>query len=236
MVINSNYEFKSAIVVDENLLREIDRLIKEENKEPEYLAYLENKDEIQFESIDELVNYDNYENGRIKELQIRAGYELLIDISPSISPFIRYRSSVKVDFVSNNSEESELTKIKFKKLFKKHKQSKMHTIISKLSLPSMISIIIIFGFTYLISLYVYYSNNNIEHMPSKDMMMAGIIVLSVILFFVLGSYMQKKYFSPIDFSIGHRINELEKESKLKWNIIWAVIVPIVISLVSKYLL
>lgn len=234
MIINSTYEFKSAIIVDESLLREIDELIKEDNREPEYTAYLENRDEIEFESIDELVHYDNYENGRIKELLIKAGSGLLIDFSIRVSPIVRYRSSVEVDFISKSSEESELIKIRFKSILKKHKQSVMHTFISKISLPSLAMVIGLSGISTIMAMYSYYNSNNIKNIPLKDELLGLVIIFSILLFFVFGSFMQKKFFSPIVYSIGYRKKELEKESKIKWNIIWTIIIPVAISLITKY--
>ena len=64
------FNFEKAIKVDEKMLIEIKSCIEEYCPQLRYEAELENNDEIEFESIDELLGFENSPSNRLKNLQV----------------------------------------------------------------------------------------------------------------------------------------------------------------------
>ena len=72
MKYKTEFSFNKAIVVDANMLLEMQRIILEYCSNIEYRVCLENKDRIDFESIEELIEFENSKINRISEIYIEA--------------------------------------------------------------------------------------------------------------------------------------------------------------------
>ena len=72
MKYKTEFSFNKAIIVDANMLSEMQKVILEYCDNIEYRAYLENRDKIEFESLDELLEFENSKRNRINEIYIEA--------------------------------------------------------------------------------------------------------------------------------------------------------------------
>ena len=70
MKVSGKLSYKSAIIVNDVFFKDIDELLREYFEKPKYSAQLINDDEVEFESVSELISYDNFSNRAIKTMRI----------------------------------------------------------------------------------------------------------------------------------------------------------------------
>lgn len=73
MNIHRWYHFKKAIIVTEASLRKLDKMLREHYKGIGYHAYVKDYTNVHFETLDELVEFDNYKRNKLEEIKIVAG-------------------------------------------------------------------------------------------------------------------------------------------------------------------
>lgn len=233
MVVKGKMQYKFAIIVDDKFIRDIDTLIKEYFAEPTYYADLLNGDQIEFDSVSELINYDNFASRAISALTIRSGIENFMYIMPWGGVINEYKSTINWKFEIDNNDKCEEVKRKAKEIFDKHKQSIMYTLASKFSIAHICSIVLALGVA--LNFYIWFILHN-QAKEVTNITMVGIWIIAIICFTVIEkfiSYMVKKFFPSVVFYLGENIKKIENFSKLKSNLFWGVIVAVMVSVVAS---
>ncbi len=231
MRVNGRLKYNNAIIINEDFLKDIDSLIKEYFENPLYSATLLNGDRVFFESVIELIGYDNYSYRGIKTISISFGRRNCIDIEPTISFVNAYGSTFVMDYMVDNNDVCDEIKRKVHLILDKHKQSKMYSLASKLSIMHFIIVITIILF--IMSLRILNSPkeqyNELPNSLSIALLFLG--MTSGVIFSVLLRIIVKRIFPPIVVFLGENIRKIEQASKLKSNIFWSIFVAGIVSII-----
>lgn len=230
MRLKAKYGYKSAIIVDEELLRDLDSLLKKYLNEPKYKASLMNEDTITFDSVEELINYDNHSRGAIKTLDICCGYDNYMYFRPYFADINSYKTSVDITYYSDNRDKSEEFKRKLDELLKKHKQTIAYTFVSKISLfyLSILGMAVCVTSSIMSLLKDKHKSDVVsfsEGFPVVCISLAIIVLICCLIWQV-----KKRYYPPIVFLIGERKKEYEKITAGKIRFFWGLIVATIIAI------
>ena len=200
--------------------KNIDELLREYFEKPKYSAQLINGDEVEFESVSELISYDNFSNRAIKTMRIGFGIGNYIRIEPSMAFINGYKSTLEMDFEVENNDKSEEI---------------MYTAASKFTLMHIC--ILLGGLSFISNLNVLITHKTDDGTMSNSTIVAAVTVGVVIMLLISAalSWIIKQYFPAIVFYLGENIKSVEKKSKTKSNIFWCIIVAgIVSAIVSSF--
>ena len=136
MKYRTEFSFNKAIVVDANMLLEMQRIILECCDSIDYRACLENKDRIDFESLEELLWFENSKKNKIQEIYIMAkdkGWENQVEINiRTCSVYVQmFVETVSVSMTTNNIDKKTILKGKIENLLERHQQSKRYNVFAK---------------------------------------------------------------------------------------------------------
>ena len=233
--VRGKLSYKSAIIVNDVFFKEMDELISEYFNKTKYSAQLKNGDEVEFESVSELILYDNFSNRAIKTMRIEFGIGNYIMIEPSIAFINVYKSTIEMRFEVEDNDKSEEIKRKVNLICDKHKQSAMYTAASKFTIMHIC--ILMCGFSFVSNLNLLITHKTDDGTMSNSTIVAVCTVGIVIMLLISAvlSWIIKRFFPAIVFYLGENIKNVEKESKTKSNIFWCIIVAgIVSAIVSSF--
>ena len=198
MIVDGKIEYKYAIRVDSDLLRNLTYIVSEYFSIPTFKAELINGDEVIFDNFDELLNFDNFKSCSIKSLYLYFGTYNKILFEPTISLWTRYGASVCIDFSFDSIKKSEEFKREIKNELDKHRQPISWTIISKLSYIQLSIIILVISSLLNIRNIIY----KVEEKETIPYSLTNIIVLLCVAFcaFIIktGSYLLDRFYPPIN--------------------------------------
>lgn len=231
MILHGNIKFKEAIIVDEKMLKELEEVIEEFFEDITYKCVLCNDDKIKFDSLQELLSYENIKTRSIKKMIVSFDKcnEIVFEIIGSIINSYKYtiQGSYKVD----DSNKSILFSEKIDSIFKRHRRNKWYTILSKISF--MHFWLLFFGISLVSSMrsiveqgieqgYIY-TTNAVNLSIIAALLICGIWVLILkfrdILFF------------PISFMIGEQIDIIKKREDIASKIFWGIIIAFIVSFI-----
>lgn len=238
MRIYGKISFKEALVVDEHLLRELEKTILSFYDSIAYSCKLCNSDKIEFDSLDELLSYENYKIRKIVKLSIEFGIGNNIAFEPDRAMLVSYKYTVQGDFVTEDQDNSILFQSKVKDILLRNRQNKWYTIITKMNLIQfnilllgVLSCVFVYGFF----THNWKMDNNVgTYIYGFDLgIVAGIVMGGV--FILLGGILAKCrdfLLPPIAYKIGEQIKEIEKAKDLFSKIFWGIVVTFIVSLIT----
>lgn len=241
MKYKTEFSFNKAIVVDANMLSEMQKVILEYCDSIEYRAYLENKDKIEFESLDELLEFENSKRNRINEIYIEARDKDWVNkIEINIRAYSLYvkmfEETVSVAMSTDDVDKKTVFKDKIENLFERYQQSKGYNLMAKSGVLNILEMIyLVCSGTYL---YLFVAKG-LEKMVSW---FAVLVLVFAFFSLVLRKPLQKcqkKYYPPIVFCLGDGIEEYSENKNGRRNFFWGVIVAGIMSvvfLIAGYLL
>lgn len=231
MQVNGCMQYTSSIIVNDIFFKDLDGLLTEYFEPPKYSADLVNGDSIVFDSVLELINYDNFASRSISSVCIRYGIGNYIYIKPTIAFVNGYKSTIEMCFVIDNNDKCEEIKRKARLIFDKHRQSMLYTIASKITIMHIC--ILLMTLSFFSNLYVLISPKNLSVEMNAATIVAFFTVGTVVLL-LCGyglAWVIRKIFPPIIFYLGENIRSVEKNSRLKSNIFWCVFVSAFVSVI-----
>ncbi len=238
MELHDKMGYNKAIVVDECMLIDLDKCIKHFfTSLPCYSADLLDESTINFESLDELLQYDNFGSKAIKFLKVDFGFSNRLVFKQTISVVHSYEYSLTIEYVTNNMDDSTLFKKEMFKIFEKGKRPWYYTFVTKFS------IIYFFGaFIFLIAIFygILYLGGMLE---IKDTSLSVnlynkwiIYTISIFVIRYLLSQIRKVLFSVIAYKIGEQKKKIEQKDDLISKFFWGVIVTGIVSVVISILI
>jgi len=160
MQFEMSFRRRCAIAVQGVTLKKIVSLLGEyyPNVDILIVALLKNNATVTFNNVEELLEYDNSGNYRIKELVIRTwSHQFRIEFELGFSIFAPYGTTVVVNFRLNNQNDCVGFQAKLNAIFNEMRLPMYYTILSKFS-PIFHPIILLFLVFYLIRLYQLWPN------------------------------------------------------------------------------
>ena len=229
MKISGKLKYSKAIIVDDELLRGIDAVITEYYKEAKYSANLRNGDKIEFGSLDELLNYDNFGTAEIKSLIVNYDYNsLCFDVGVSL--WTSYGSTVEATFCANSGPDCENIKRRIIVLLEKASQGFGYRILSKLSIMQIALPLFVLGMGLLSYAEVTIGLHD-EIWPAHGLLWWEIVFgFSLMICFVY-SKLNRYFYPPIVFSLGENIKKYQALQNTKSHIFWGVVVAMIVSMV-----
>lgn len=238
MKVKAKFGYKSAIVVDNDLLREINELITSYFIQPDYSAKVVSNDEIKFDNLEELLEYDNFSSGRVKSLSVHFGSydEILFEEDRTGWSINSYTYSVKALFQTDSNDKSEDFKRKLKKLLDKKKQSILYTAASKFSFVHICVVVLIYSV--LLNFFQLLHDSTASVMETTPALITVAIAIVIIAYAFMAGLVKilNTFFCPIVFALGENKKRYEKIKDIKSKIFWGVIVASIVSIVVTKLL
>lgn len=232
MRIEGIYKFKKAILVNEELLRSLELGLCNFAEEYAYTAKLESGNDIYFDNLEELLEYDNYSNRRIKHLTIRLSLGFYIEFSKSFSLYNSYNNTVNVQYLCSNSEDSIIIQDKLRDIFEKGKLPWYYTLLTKFS-------IMYFWTIYFMWSAFWNLRNFGKEIPTEGYKLIGIMnIICIVIAVIIGvSYVLNKMrnvlFPPIVFYFGKEKERFDKNIKYADKVFWGIIIATLLSLIIK---
>lgn len=236
MIIHGKIAYKDAIIVDKKLLEELEKVILNFFDRVSYSCKLYNDSRIDFESLEELLNYENPKIRKIMRLSITFGYSGEIVFEPSIAFFSSYKYTVQGNYQNENLDESVLFQEKVKDILNRSKQDKWYTILTKINTMQFLIVMLVFWACLLVfSVYT----KGIEQEVTFSPIIFNLYIIASFVFCLIGYILSKcrNFLLPvIAYKIGEQIKVIEKGrdlfSKIFWGIIVAFFVSFIVAIIS----
>ena len=229
--LRKSIRIRSAIALDENNLTSLLSIIYDyyPDNNARMIAVLQDNREVEFDSVDKLLQHDNYRKTRIVAVCLACDklYKIVFTCKFPIKNFICL-STVEADFSMDEEKYYTLINNDFEKFFEKAKQPIFYTIMVNALVPVLLAIYTI-GF---LSLILY-------HDFSFDVLSAAFIVTIVIgaISFataVLVKPLWLRVFCPVQFLWGEEIKRVKKVTSFTWYIL-GIVTGVLVNFISKLL-
>lgn len=228
MIIHGKIRFKEAIIVNEKLLRDLEKVILQFFKKIKYECRLCTDDYILFNSLEELLNYENNKKSRIEKLVLEFDYNK-IEFYTTVSYFCSYGCTVVGSYKVETQDENILFSKKVMEVLEKSRRNKLYTFFTKISILYFMVFILVISSASTIYLVMK------EGLKGGNIYTTNSINLGItigILIFFIGWILAKcrnLLFPPISFMLGEQIEQIKKNEDRTSKIFWGVIVAFVIS-------
>lgn len=233
MLISGNIKFKKAIIVNRNLLEKIEAIILEYFNGIRYYAVLENDDTIVFESLDELLEYDNYKFRKLKRLSILTDKEFELIFYEDYSLLHNYNNTVVGKYITKNNDDSILIVEKIQNALDKSKQPLHYRLFSKFSIAYMVIALGIISFIMNILKIPSYEK---EYTISEYFNNVLIIVFILMIIAKVVEKVINYFFQPIIFQWGLEVERINKIKNLRSNIFWVIFVGTLLTVLLNFIL
>lgn len=240
MVINGRMEYKKAVILTSEKMYDLQTLIQKYCDRICYKAKTISDSEISFSSLDELLQYDNFESRSIKTLQISAfgkkaqSFYLYFETDILSFGFTGYGETFHcyyevetVDIETNLRDEINtfLRKI-----------TAGYWLIAKFRLFGLLML-----FCYIALVYMF--SHKISIADDEDIMSAivptivGLFISFGIVVFVktVDQKFLQRCFPPIAFAWGEGKTQFEKSQRLRGNLFWGLIIAVIAGVIATFI-
>lgn len=232
MEYRSEFGFNKAIIVNEIMLRDIDKEIKKYYSLVEWHCELENTDKIDFKDIDELLGFENSKMYFIKKIYVSAGEKFLsnrINVYIESDEEMSFKNSetISVKMITDSLDKHAAFKKRMEDIFNRHAQESKYNFIAKNGILNTLTIF--YGVVVLVFVFSFIANG--FKIASKELFY-GAGILSIFYYFVV--FLKKlkvKYFPHIVFYIGDGISIYDRNENGRKNFFWTVIVGIILGII-----
>jgi hypothetical protein len=236
MIINNSIRFDSAIVLTPELLKEVDEFVRikmsfKNSSDLKYSVKVINGSIVTFSSLEELLNYDNYLDQRIRNITIKSIEERLkISIRVYYASFTSFDHTVEVDYAFSEQEEEILFRSGIERIFNKAKPFcawvyKFH-IVQLMFMAAILSIISIVTFDKFIDIEI----SNADRKPY----IASALIMFISLCVVSGfRRVWQSLFPPIVFLWGEETKINQRKITLRSILLTGIFLPLVFIIVEK---
>lgn len=241
MLISGKMKYKKAVILTEDKMHELETLLHKYCDSISYKAETINDSEIVFSSLDELLQYDNFESRSLKALQISAsgesGYriKLYFEADSLFSLFTGYdetfHCSYDVDTVdAETTIRSEITTFL-------RKITAGYWLIAKFRFYKLLFLLCLGTiFYFLVYGVTRPSNTNIPLVFISGVIGVVISFGLITVIKAIDRYFLQRCFPPIAFVWGEGKTQFEKSQKLRTNLLWGFIVAILASIIASLII
>lgn len=238
------FEFKSAIEISPDDLKDFENLICKYYNQLNYRVLLKNGNSITFDDLNELLVYDNDAKDKIIKLNITGGkYDFSSDIDVTFvagSPYYTaFSSSVKVEYKVSDPEKEILFLEDMKKFFRHLRAEPWYLFFSKISSFHINALVAIYFVYYFFCNYSVLGEQSPIAESSIMSIILGIFFIAVYAFlywliYNLFNVFWRFLFPPVVFLWGGEIRHIKNISKYRKFIFSGCIFTIIIAIVSEF--
>lgn len=231
----TSFSYKKAIIVDSNMLNEMDKEIRAIYEIIKYEARTVSGDKIEFESLKELLGYENAENEKLVSVDISARDVKFINtayifIKSQTSSFADSFETVSVTLTVDDVNKKTIFKNNIMHLLERYTQNKKYNAISKTEVFILLSIV------YIVAAIFYF----VKIFSSKGQINTALSTTMIILcaLYCLGTPIRRcrdKYYPRVVFYLGDQIKQYEELKGSRQNFFWTVCIGGVISVIMGVL-
>lgn len=235
MKLHDKFGYSKAIVVDEKMLTDINECIKEFFSDPKYSAELLDDSRIVFESLEELLSYENYGDKSIKYLKINFGYNKF-EFEQTFSIFHSYKNSVSGEYVTKNVNESILFKKNIQNILEKGSRPWYYTFVTKFSV--IYFLIVITVICIILTVILNLNGKYVKGDSNLSVSFLNIWICGSVIYFLIAhmfSKLKNKIFPVIAYKIGEQKKKIERRDDLISKFFWGVIVTGIVSVIISIL-
>ena len=223
------FNFEKGIKVDEKMLIDIKSCIEEYCPQLRYEAELENNDEIEFESIDELLGFENSPSNRLKNLQVYgksrdSERHVRVKIgAEKLFGGLLYRT-VFVSLETDDPKMKTIIKDSLLNIFEKNKLGRVYNFISRMPIFFIMDIL------YFCILIILLYSTIINGMQVVNGQLFAIASIFSVVEFVKMKFEKwyKFLFESVVFYIGDGKEVYDRNASARSNFFWGVIVGMLI--------
>lgn len=240
MLISGKMKYKKAVILTEDKMHELETLLHKYCDSISYKAETINDSEIVFSSLDELLQYDNFESRSLKTLQITASgkstyyIRLVFEADSLFSSFTGYDETFRcyydVDTVdAETTIRSEITTFL-------RKITAGYWLIAKFRFYGLLMIVCFIGATYFLAYRsTQPSNTNILLMLTFGIIGVVISFGLIAVIKAIDHHFLQRCFPPIAFVWGEGKTQFEKSQKLRTNLFWGFMIAILASIIASFI-
>ncbi len=236
MNISGSLTYGKAIIVTPDNIRNLVNIIYKYCDVVKYSAINKMKETINFDNIDQLINYDNFENTKIESLTIigKNSKNTWHDIVKCVfkadeKGLLSYRTTFKCNYEFESDDSKKLLVEEISLLLRKMKAP--YWIASKINIFTV-------GFVVSFTLLFYtWKPENIINKPPFMLYIAvtSIAILAVALGFKILALIEiglKWLLPPIIFDWGEEHKHLIKSNEIRHNFIWCICVGLIVTIIG----
>ena len=238
MKISGRIKRKKSVIVTPERVRLICDIILKHSERLEISAETLAKTTISFESIEELLEYDNFKPRRIVALEIAGyiGYSRIISVEIgdfNLSPITNYGSTVRCSYNLSSVDAETIFVSDFETWYQKSKCS--YWLIGKFSFNGLFFVPSAF-----ITLIRFISGAEVNIDLANGVVFAAVIAITLLacvfmyLVKLLDVHLLGNLFPAVAFLWGEEVKRNEKWEQFRINLVWCVIIGILIGLVTNY--
>lgn len=236
MTIDGCLKYYKALFFSSERMRELHSLLLSYCERIIYETETFNQRSIRFDSIDEMLSYDNYDKMRLKEIVIY-GYSkntqvfrLTLSASRSWFSLIGYWKTADCRYTFSNLQKETTFRSALQLFLKKATQP--YWPVAKISIYGLFLFFCAFS-----SMYNFSIGKTVAYNGSFFLFFIALItaILLMLCFAALDFYVFGSLFPPIVFAWGEEAKRSDKNHARRSNIFWGIIVAIVVGIISSYL-
>ena len=234
MVIEGKTKYKKAIILTPERIDELFALLKKHYDSIRFEAKTFDKRTIFFDSKDELIQYENFQKGRIKELKIvcydnrNKNLYIYFKYSNRIFDVIGYWSTVQCDYELSSLKEETLLKNELHTFFEKCKAS--YWLVGKFSAWGLS---LVFSITMtIISSFHKTSTTETGKIVINSFIPILVVILILSLPVLFDYFVMGKLFYPVVYKWGEEGERQEKIDRLKSNFFWGIIIALIVGIAT----
>lgn len=222
-----SFEFKKAIVVNEEMLRAIEKEIRNYCDRIEYNAKLENDAKIKFDSLEELITYENSKGDKIERLDIesrKSGYDSVdrVDISifADVSLFSKFESTATVSLTTDSLDKKTLLKEKLEHIFTRFEQDKRYNKVSRNAISHRIDL-----YFFICIIVLIWQVVSTGFSDANEGLVIAVMTLGILEFIKTPiEKKQKEFYPPIVFYLGDEKNLYDDNKTGRKSFFWTVVI------------
>ena len=231
MKLEGRFTYKKALILTPERIKELEIVLLKYCENVSYEATTVTDTEISFSSIDEMLNYDNFQKRKLKEVTIvgRNGYEKIVNCFFGVRGFPifkGYNETCLCRYIVSDVDKETMLRNDIQIFLKKATAS--YWLLGKFRL---------FGLLGFVSLYLFLLLLLFGENINAKLMTIPLFFVSLLIGFCLVKVIQlidcflEKIFPPIVYLWGEEKENYEKYDKLHHNIFWCVFIAMIVSIV-----
>lgn len=220
MVKKGTFTFNKNIVLDETSIRDLNSLLSDFCSRIEYQVITKNNDNIVFNSLEELLLYDNFKKGKIKKLEFVGKINSIIVFVLNLHSKRHSPPYVIGTYSFNNLNMETLFISSLNKFFEKRVECYYHHCVSS----------IVLGLSMFIGSFYLILRNELFDYTS----MISIAFYLVLIYTFIENIVLKYLFPPVVFLWGKELDVHKTRTDIRKNIVWVIIVPTIMAALSAF--
>jgi hypothetical protein len=228
--VRKTHEFYRAICIDENFLKEMQAIILKTCKEIVLIAIQKNGNKITFDSMEELIHFDNPQNNKLVTLKVTGllGFKEIIEIKFEFfgGALTAYSTTVRYSYAFPGEEDAACFLLKFKSLL--NAATCKYWWIGKCG-----TYLLVLTFCWVIVLVNIINGNIINDIRNginftvKNFISTVIGIIIIIGLRIFDRRIWLDLFEPVAFCIGKGVQQFKRKESIRFGLLWSFVTVII---------